>query len=193
MTAARPPEPEAEPEPPAVHWATPEANLETVQRRFRWPRNYGPTGPQGRQYLVAALLLTTPTGRADLRHDGASLVEDGAIRHYVANMMLSLGECHSDLQEPHGSEPCASWHPRHRYGFSTDPHQDPLRLWNTLASEDGPRPGRGIIKLTIRLWHPVTGSVYEVSRTARECNMRRDLKPIINRIPLIFADRVTAG
>jgi hypothetical protein len=187
METPRVPEPEPAPEPPPVEWAPSGIDLERVQSRFSWPRGYGRVGPFGGHYLVASLLLSVPSGRTD---DVATvLVEDGGLRDYLHNSTARYPQCHSGLQEPHGGGSCASWDPHLHFGYSSDPGREPLQGWNAYARQDGPRQGRGVVKLTIRLLHPRTGEALEVARTALECNMRRDLRGLLDDIPPWFADR----
>jgi len=175
---AIPAAPDPAPEPPPVDWAAAEIDLATVHNGFKWPRGYGRTGPRGGQYLVVSLLLTTPAGRANLVY--TALAEDGGLRYELRSMMSGIYECHSELQEPHGGQPCASWHPRYTYSA---PEPDTLRARRAFAKLDGPRSGRGTVRLTIWLHHPSTGQLLEFSRTALECNLRRDLYPILAQVP----------
>ncbi|MEV0443834.1 hypothetical protein AB0I84_01830 [Streptomyces spectabilis] len=77
---------------------------------------------------------------------------------------MNILECHSMLQEPHGGEPCASWHPTSRYWTEPRPDRYPNTEWARFETEDGPRQGRGTVTLSIRLENRF-GKYVEVIRT----------------------------
>lgn len=143
-----------------------------------WRKGLEPQGHRGIPYLLMTYRLTVPSGREWGFEGLTDFYRDGNTHLWT----LRIAECHSMLQEPHGGEPCASWNPH--YGYWTDPRPDhyPNPEWARFEAEDGPREGRGTVTLSIRLENRF-GDHVEVIRSAQECNMRRDLEPIVNDFP----------
>ncbi|MEV6668851.1 hypothetical protein [Streptomyces sp. NPDC051162] len=143
-----------------------------------WRRGVDPQGHRGIPYLLKTTRLSVPSGRHWERQELTDFYRDGSAHLWT----LRILECHSDLQEPHGGEPCASWHPLSRYAHEERPDRYPNDLWARLGSEDGPREGRGEVTFTIRLENR-QGRYLEVARTVLECNMRRDLESMVREFP----------
>jgi len=147
-------------------------------RRRELQPQVGDRGPFGGIYVNGLILLAAPSGRVRRR---STLVQDGAVRALLGNA-LAFVDRHSDLQEPHGGAECAM---PANYSRESAPDGYPHQLWQRLANVDGPRSGRGLLDVHIRLT-AASGRFLEVRRTIPECNIHDDMETMLLELPEEF-------